>query len=243
MLNFLFLFIFNISSIQNNTISFPSWISKIDDIQEVRIYSDNYFAVSKYNIEDNAFISAYGGLYSIDNNEYYEVLEFNSIDSSTVGDTIYYSDFTFFNEVFDDGDEEVDLVYLIINNIKYLPNMGNYNDDGLNGSWLMSGIERRGEMRMRDVNRPRKTLKMLGGGRFQWIAYDTSKKGFYGTGGGTFTAVEGKYVENIEFFSRDSNTVGKSLGFNYEIKEGDWHHKGFSSKGDPKYEIWTKRKQ
>ena len=121
--------------------------------------------------------------------------------------------------------------------------MGNYNDDGLNGSWLMSGIERRGEMRMRDVNRPRKTLKMLGGGRFQWIAYDTSKKGFYGTGGGTFTAVDGKYVENIEFFSRDSNTVGKSLGFNYQIKEGDWHHKGFSSKGDPKYEIWTKRKQ
>ena len=116
-------------------------------------------------------------------------------------------------------------------------------ENNLSGSWLMSGIERRGEMRMRDVNRPRKTLKMLAGGRFQWIAYDTSKKGFYGTGGGTFTAVEGKYIENIEFFSRDSNTVGKSLEFNYEIKEGDWHHKGFSSKGDPKYEIWTKRKQ
>ena len=98
-------------------------------------------------------------------------------------------------------------------------------------------------MRMRDVNRPRKTLKILAGGRFQWIAYDTSKKGFYGTGGGTFTALDGKYIENIEFFSRDSNTVGKSLEFNYEIKEGDWHHKGFSSKGDPKYEIWTKRKQ
>ena len=243
MLNFLLLFFFSISSIQNNAISQSSWISKIDDIQEVRIYSDNYFAVSKYNIEDNTFISAHGGLYFIDDKGYYEVLEFNSIDSSRVGDTIYYSDFTFFNEVFDDGDEEVDVVYLIINNIKYLPNVGNYNDDGLNGSWLMSGIERRGEMRMRDVNRPRKTLKMLGGGRFQWIAYDTSKKGFYGTGGGTFTAVDGKYVENIEFFSRDSNTVGKSLGFNYQIKEGDWHHKGFSSKGDPKYEIWTKRKQ
>ena len=121
----------------------------------------------------------------------------------------------------------------------------NYPDHAnpLNGSWLMSGIERRGEMRMRDVNRPRKTLKMLAGGRFQWIAYDTSKKGFYCTGGGTFTAVDGKYIENLEFFSRDSNTVGKSLDFDYEIKEGDWHHKGFSSKGDPKYEIWTKRKQ
>ena len=54
-------------------------------------------------------------------------------------------------------------------------------------------------MRMRDVNRPRKTMKMIAGGRFQWIAYDTSKKGFYGTGGGTFTAKDGKYIENIEF--------------------------------------------
>ena len=51
------------------------------------------------------------------------------------------------------------------------------------------------------------------------------------------------YVENIDFFSRDSNTVGKSLEFDFEIKDGDWHHKGFSSKGDPKYEIWTQRKQ
>ena len=31
--------------------------------------------------------------------------------------------------------------------------------------------------------------------------------------------------------------------FDFEIKDGDWHHRGFSSKGDPKYEIWTQRKQ
>ena len=28
-----------------------------------------------------------------------------------------------------------------------------------------------------------------------------------------------------------------------KIKDKDWHHRGFSSKGDPKYEIWTQRKQ
>ena len=127
-----------------------------------------------------------------------------------------------------------------LDGMKYIKNIGAIQ---LAGSWLMSGIERRGEMRMRDVNRPRKTMKMLAGGRFQWIAYDTSKKGFYGTGGGTYTAERGNYIENIEFFSRDSKTVGKSLGFDFEIKDGDWHHRGFSSKGDPKYEIWTQRKQ
>ena len=167
------------------------------------------------------------------------MLEFNSLDSSLVGDTIFYSDIKI------DLDEENNLITGIrIGEVEYIPNQPNHvHEYDLHGSWLMSGIERRGEMRMRDVNRPRKTLKMLAGGRFQWIAYDTSKKGFYGTGGGTFTAVDGKYVENIEFFSRDSNTVGKSLEFDFEIKEGDWHHKGFSSKGDPKYEIWTQRKQ
>ena len=235
MLNFLFLFILNILNIlnfQNNSISLTSWISTIDGVQEVRIYSDNYFAVSKYNIEENTFISAYGGLYFIDNNSYYEVFEFNSKDSSKVGDTIFYSDFKIKIKN-DSGSMKIDGKEF----------SKTINENNLSGSWLMSGIERRGEMRMRDVNRPRKTLKMLAGGRFQWIAYDTSKKGFYGTGGGTFTALDGKYIENIEFFSRDSNTVGKSLEFNYEIKKGDWHHKGFSSKGDPKYEIWTKRKQ
>jgi hypothetical protein len=182
-------------------------------------------------LQSKEFISTKGGFYSLDD-RYYEVLEFNSEDSSSVGDTLYYSNIKI--ELKNDSGK------MKIDGQKFTKNP---NEDQLSGSWLMSGIERRGEMRMRDVNRPRKTMKILAGNRFQWIAYDISKKGFYGTGGGTYTAEDGKYVENIEFFSRDSNTVGKSLEFNFELKDGDWHHKGFSSKGDPKYEIWTQRKQ
>ena len=242
MFNFLFLFILNISSLNygisdSSYMMNTSWYYQYPNGNiETRIYTDKYFVVSIYNIKDKNFVSTKGGIYSADNG-YYEVLEFNSLDSSSVGDTIFYSDFDI------DIDDEIYVATGIrIDEIEFSANYPDHANP-LNGSWLMSGIERRGEMRMRDVNRPRKTLKMLAGGRFQWIAYDTSKKGFYGTGGGTFTAVDGKYIENIEFFSRDSNTVGKSLEFDYEIKEGDWHHKGFSSKGDPKYEIWTKRKQ
>ena len=229
MLNFLF-FIFIISSFSNG-IENTSWIRVDNGIYELRIYSDKYFAISKYNLDSKEFISTMGGSYSLEDG-YYEVLEFNSMDSSTVGDTIFYSNIKIKMKN-DSGNMKIDGKEF----------SKNIDKNQLSGSWLMSGIERRGEMRMRDVNRPRKTLKMLAGGRFQWIAYDTSKKGFYGTGGGTFSTVDGKYVENIEFFSRDSNTVGKSLEFDFEIKEGDWHHKGFSSKGDPKYEIWTQRKQ
>ena len=230
MLNFTFYFILNIFSF-SNPIENSSWIRLNNDIYEIRIYSDKYFALSTYNIENNTFISALGGMYSMDDG-YYEVLEFNSLDSTSVGDTIYYSKIKV--------DVKNDTGKMSIDGKKFIKNP---NEDQLQGAWLMSGIERRGEMRLRDVNRSRKTLKMLAGGRFQWIAYDVNKKGFYGTGGGTYSAVNGKYIENIEFFSRDSNTVGKSLEFNFELKDGDWHHKGFSSKGDPKYEIWAQRKQ
>ena len=230
MLNFI-LFFLSITSSFSNEIQNTSWININNSIYELRIYSDNYFAITKYNLETKEFISTKGGVYSMEDG-YYEVLEFNSIDSSSVGDTLYYSNVKI--ELKNDSGK------MKIDGKKFTKNS---DEDQLSGSWLMSGIERRGEMRMRDVNRPRKTMKILAGNMFQWIAYDISKKGFYGTGGGTYTAVDGKYIENIEFFSRDSNTVGKSLEFNFELKDGDWHHKGFSSKGDPKYEIWTQRKQ
>ena len=86
-------------------------------------------------------------------------------------------------------------------------------------------------------------MKILSGTRFQWIAYNTETKEFMGSGGGTYTTKEGKYTENIEFFSRDDSRVGASLQFDYELKDGDWHHSGLSSKGQPIYEIWSIRKK
>ena len=118
-------------------------------------------------------------------------------------------------------------------------------DDGtpgkLQGAWLMSGRIRDGKESTRDTNRPRKTMKILSGTRFQWIAYNTETKKFMGTGGGTYTTINGKYTENIEFFSRDDAKVGRVLPFDFEFIDGKWHHKGFSSKGDPLHEIWSIR--
>lgn len=118
-------------------------------------------------------------------------------------------------------------------------------DDGspgnLAGAWLISGRKRDGEIVKRDTSGPRKTMKILSGTRFQWIAYNTATKEFLGTGGGTYATVDGKYTENIGFFSRDDSRVGASLEFNYELKDGDWHHSGLSSKGQPIYEVWSKR--
>jgi hypothetical protein len=90
----------------------------------------------------------------------------------------------------------------------------------------------------------RRTMKILSGTRFQWIAYNVETKQFFGTGGGTYSTVDGKYTENIDFFSRDQSRVGMSLEFTFAIDdEGGWRHSGKSSKGDTIDEIWTQREK
>jgi hypothetical protein len=87
----------------------------------------------------------------------------------------------------------------------------------------------------------RRTMKILSGTRFQWIAYNVETKEISGTGGGTYTTKDGKYTEHIEFFSRDNSRVGQSLVFDYSLENGAWRHKGLSSRGEPIDEVWTKR--
>ncbi len=110
----------------------------------------------------------------------------------------------------------------------------------LEGAWLITGRKRDGEMSFRNPG-ARKTMKILSGKRFQWIAYNSDTGDFFGTGGGIYKTRNGKYTEKIEFFSRDSTRVGAELKFDYEIRDGSWHHSGLSSKGDPLYEIWETR--
>lgn len=113
----------------------------------------------------------------------------------------------------------------------------------LNGKWLMAGrMTDQGQQR-RDISRPRKTMKFLLDGYFQWIAFNTETLDFFGSGGGYYTTENGKYTEHIEYFSRDNSRVGAVLPFEYSLKGSDWHHQGFSSKGDPMYEIWSLRIQ
>ena len=113
----------------------------------------------------------------------------------------------------------------------------------LNGKWLMAGrVIDKGERR-RDTSRPRKTMKFLLDGYFQWTAFNTETFQFFGSGGGSYTAENGKYTEHIQYFSRDNSRVGAVLPFNYTLKGPDWHHQGYSSKGDPMHEIWTMRVQ
>lgn len=197
-------------------------------------FAGGFQAATWYRTETGVFERTNGGMYSINGTTVTEIIEFDSQNNQRVG-----SQTTF--EIEWDGPNKM--------RIKGNETWANRIDSGspgkLAGAWLMSGRKRdgTGEIQQRDTSRPRKTMKILSGTRFQWIAYNTETRQFMGTGGGTYTTVNGKYTENIEFFSRDHSRVGASLPFNFELIEGQWHHSGKSSKGAPLYEIWTTRNQ
>ena len=192
----------------------------------VVIFAGNYFSYTSFSSTE--FNYTYGGSWILEEKKMIMLYEFNTQDSLKVG-----------------TEKKVDLI-VTQKSLK----MGNAEfsrlDDGepgeLYGAWLFSNRVRNGELgNPRSAENPRKTLKILSGKRFQWIAYNTETKQFMGTGGGTYSTKGGKYTENIDFFSRDNSRVGASLQFDFELKDEDWHHKGLSSKGDPIYEIWSLR--
>jgi len=195
----------------------------------VVIFADGYQASTTYNAATGKFIKTNGGAWELDVNTMTEVIEFDTENPERVG-----------TEVSFEVDIADDAIQIVGSDLKF-KRIDNGTPGKLQGAWLMSGRVRDGETQLRDTNRPRKTMKILSGTRFQWIAYNTETKEFMGTGGGTYTTSDNEYTENIEFFSRDDSKAGLSLKFNYELIDGDWHHSGFSSKGDPMHEIWSVR--
>lgn len=200
----------------------------VTDKEVVRIHQDGYFAYGAKEVGTNKFLSASGGEFTIKNNTYSEVKDFHTADPESLGKL-----------------KEFDLQWEGENSFtisdgtttkKWERISAESND--LTRNWVITGRDRNGEMSSITPG-DRRTVKILGGGRFQWIAFNSATGEFSGTGGGTYTAKDGKYTENIEFFSRDDSRVGASLEFEYEVKNGKWHHKGTSSKGDPIYEIWS----
>ncbi|WP_423820096.1 hypothetical protein V5739_06365 [Salinimicrobium sp. TIG7-5_MAKvit] len=200
----------------------------VNDLETVRIYMDNYFAQGTKEAGTNKFISASGGEYTLDD-LYTETYDFNTEDLSALGETRQY--------------EPVEIQKNLLNltaedGTTYTWRRISDDTNDLSGNWVITGRQRDGEL-SRSTPGARRTIKILGGDRFQWVAFNSETGDFSGTGGGTYTAEDGKYTENIEFFSRDDSRVGASLDFDYKVKDGEWHHSGKSSKGDPIYEIWS----
>lgn len=203
-----------------------------DQTRMVVIFTEKHQVATWYDLETGKFQWTNGGLYSLEGNTMTETVEFHTLEPEEVGKSVSF-------EVKFDGNDKLGIVGQEL----WLTRIDDGSPGALAGAWLISGRMRDGELRERATDRPRKTMKILSGTRFQWIAYNTETKQFMGTGGGTYTTEDGKYTENIEFFSRDDNRVGASLKFSYELKDGKWHHSGNNSRGEPMYEVWSVREK
>jgi len=232
--NRLFLFLFFISffgakaQIPSNVYYYSEKLNGKTIEHELKIDS-SYFVHSSYQTSPAKFIATRGGYYTLENDHLKVQFEFNSNyqKDSLTSIVLPYS--------LQKG--TLTLLDPSPKNFRPLPNT----PQALEGKWLMAGrVTEEGENRW-DNTGPRKTMKFLINGHFQWIAFHTGTMAFLGSGGGTYTAQDGVYTENIAFFSRDNSRSGAVLSFQYKVIANEWYHSGKSSKGDPLHEIWAKR--
>ena len=191
---------------------------------------DNDYAIlSMYKTSPPEFVGTLGGYYKIKDDTLEIQLEFNSnfaIDSLKEV-RIPFSKSDNGLQFFMDGEKDFEAVPKV--------------EQDLDGKWLFAARIAEVNKGRRDSTNPRKTMKFLLDGHFQWIAYNSDTYEFFGTGGGSFSSKDGHYREDIGFFSKDNSRVGQKLGFMYELRGDDWYHTGKSSTGEPLGEIWSKR--
>ncbi|MFP4093204.1 MAG: hypothetical protein ACLFUB_01880 [Cyclobacteriaceae bacterium] len=207
----------------------------VNDREMTVIFSDNYFMFGNH-YKDGRFISAGGGHYRVDDEQVELNFDFFTDESAIVRVPMTFKMDLKKNNMSLSGNVQGTAVDHEYERLKA-------KETPLSGAWrFATRVDENGVEGERREPGPRQTIKIIGGGRFQWAAFNYETKQFMGTGGGTYSAEEGKYTERIGFFSRDDSRVGNSLSFDFNRKGDDWYHKGKSSKGDPLHEVWTKVK-
>lgn len=190
------------------------------------IVSGEHFSIAHYRRDPAKFVATEGGTWAREGENLRLAFEFHTAAPERVG-----SEMTLPLRV---GDGEMTAGGEIWRRID------DATPGALEGAWLMTGRKRDGEISTRTPG-ARRTMKILSGTRFQWIAYNVDTREYFGTGGGTYSTVDGDYTESIEFFSRDDAKAGLVLPFRYSFVDGVWHHDGKSTAGEPMYEVWNRR--
>lgn len=210
-----------------------AWRTSAGDKETVLIFSDRHYSIASYDPKAKTFLGTQGGSWRLHGKNLILQAEFNTVAPDKIGfeaawkfklrkDALVLTD--------PDGNQST------------FQRLDAGSPGALAGAWLITGrVTTKGTQSI--TPGARKTMKILSGTRFQWIAYNSETKEFLGTGGGTYTTENGRYTETIEFFSRDNTRVGMQLAFDYALPDGTWRHQGKSSKGEPIDEIWTKRER
>ena len=201
------------------------WESKNDTKITTIIATDQYLSITDYDIINKKFEQTWGGKYTIGaTNEIFIDVEFHSLNPNIVNSSQSYN-ITLKKKSLEFNDQKFS------KNETSKPN-------ALNGLWRITARANTEGKMSEMLQGPRKTLKIMSGGHFQWFAINTQSREFFGTGGGTYTLNDGNYAEKILFFPKDSSRVGAELHFQALVKDKEWIHSGKSSKGEDIKEIW-----
>ncbi|MBV9988411.1 MAG: hypothetical protein JO301_12090 [Chitinophagaceae bacterium] len=195
----------------------------------VLIFADNVFSVASYDVPGKKFNRSYGGVWHLEGDKLMRKIEWDSADSTRVG--------TELTETARIADGKLQL-----QPAEKWERLDNGGPGELAGAWIITGNYNNDKVSKRaSPFFPRRTMKVLSGKYFHWIAYNLATRQFLNAGGGEYTTANGKYTESIGFFTKTAGSIGKSLVFDYSFVNGDWRHKGEKSTGGPLDECWTRR--
>lgn len=208
-----------------------AWMQIEDGNENVLLFADGYVTQTIYNKAKKQFMHTRGGPVTQSNGSFSVLVEFDTESKDRIGQNISGTFEVKGNELKMSVGNDTDTWKRVDNG-----------QASLAGMWRITHRMENNQLTPIHQTGPRKTIKILTGNRFQWAAINPETKEFSGTGGGTYSFANGKYTENIEFFSRDSSRVGAALTFDDKLKGGAWHHTGLSSRGDKIYEVWGRVK-
>ncbi len=208
-----------------------AWRTVNDKAEYSLIAADGYCMITHFDKTNKQFLGTFGGKARQMGKKLFIAIEFNTTDKKKVGTTIEYT-----------WDAKTTTVTSNINGSNTNWRIVDQGSSNLTGNWRFLQRMENGKMTDPVPLQARRTYKLLTASRFQWAAINVETGEFFGTGGGSYTLGNGKYTEHIEFFSRDNSRVGASLSFDAVLKDGNWHHSGLNSKGEPMYEVWGKVK-
>ena len=106
--------------------------------------------------------------------------------------------------------------------------------DKIEGQWeLVSG---------QDLPSGWKEIKLISGGHFVWVIYDTQKKNRAYTGGGSYKIEGDRYTEHVEFMTVDGADalIGKDQPYTLKMEGDNLVITGTLSSGDKLNETWKR---
>jgi hypothetical protein len=85
-------------------------------------------------------------------------------------------------------------------------------------------------------------IKIISGGHFVWVAYDTEKGKPLYTGGGTYILNGSSYTEHVDFMSDEisAGILGKGQPFTVKVNGDTFTQTGALSNGQSLSETWKR---